>query len=42
MSTFAVIACMVSGWLVAAVLAGLLIGRMIRGRDRQVPRGRSQ
>ena len=36
-STFAWIAIGVAAWLVVAVLAGLLIGRMIRGRDRQVP-----
>ena len=36
-STFAWIAIGVAAWLVVAVLVGLLIGRMIRGRDRQVP-----
>jgi hypothetical protein len=38
MSTFAWIAIGVSAWLLVAVYAGLLVGRMIRGRDRQVPR----
>ena len=37
-STFAWIAVGVAAWLVVAALVGLLIGRMIRGRDRQVPR----
>ena len=37
MSTFAWIAIGVLAWLAVAVYAGLLVGRMIRGRDRQVP-----
>jgi hypothetical protein len=38
MSTFAWIVIGVLAWLAVAVYAGLLLGRMIRGRDRQVPR----
>jgi hypothetical protein len=38
MTTFAWIAIGVLAWLLVAVYAGLLLGRMIRGRDRQVPR----
>jgi hypothetical protein len=36
-STFAWIAIGVAAWLAVAVLVGVLIGRMIRGRDRQIP-----
>jgi hypothetical protein len=42
MTTFAWIAIGVSAWLAVAVYAGLLLGRMIRGRDRQAPKERSQ
>jgi hypothetical protein len=38
-STFAWIAIGVAAWLAVSVVAGMLIGRMIRGRDQQVPQG---
>jgi hypothetical protein len=37
-SVFAWIAIGVAAWLVVAALTGVLIGRVIRGRDRQVPK----
>jgi hypothetical protein len=37
-SAFAWIAIGVAAWLAVAALVGVLIGRMIRGRDRQVPK----
>jgi len=42
MNTAAVVFCVIAAWFAGAVVAGLVVGRMVRNRDKQLPRPEGQ